>query len=342
MNLLILGKKGKAVQNDLEKGLDKSWRIYNWNPSESSEILIKLLKIADVAVIGSDALIYGNIFKYISSSENLQLLQIPFAGVEWLNPELLPKTLMVANAAGHEQAMAEYIIGTVLALSLDLISTHNNFKSGSWEKTGTLSDPKSMHNEVSKKTLGILGYGQIGVEASKRAKSLGMQTYGINRELKVKKPKYLDWHGGISELDIMLGKSDFLVLACDLNDTTRGIINKKSLSKMKKESFIINVARGDVCNEEDLFNCLREKVIAGAAIDTWWIYPDRPKPGSKPKKSPRPSDFPFHKLDNVIMTPHNSAHTMNSDKRRSNSILKNLIEFKKGKKPPGFVFYGKK
>ena len=120
------------------------------------------------------------------------------------------------------------------------------------------------------------------------------------------------------------------------------IINKKSLSKMKKESFIINVARGDVCNEEDLFNCLREKVIAGAAIDTWWIYPDRPKPGSKAKKSPRPSDFPFHKLDNVIMTPHNSAHTMNSDKRRSNSILKNLIEFKKGKKPPGFVFYGKK
>ena len=342
MNLLILGKKGKAIQDDLEKGLDKSWRIYNWNPSESSEILIKLLKSADVAVIGSDALIYGNIFKYISSSKNLQLLQIPFAGVEWLNPELLPKTLMVANAAGHEQAMAEYVIGTVLALSLDLISTHNNFKSGSWEKTGTLSDPKSMHNEVSKKTLGILGYGQIGFEASKRAKSLGMQTYGINRELKVKKPKYLDWHGGISELDIMLGKSDFLVLACDLNDTTRGIINKKSLSKMKKESFIINVARGDVCNEEDLFNCLREKVIAGAAIDTWWIYPDMPKPGSKSKKSPRPSDFPFHKLDNVIMTPHNSAHTMNSDKRRSNSILKNLIEFKKGKKPPGFVFYGKK
>ena len=53
----------------------------------------------------------------------------------------------------------------------------------------------------------------------------------------------------LDELDIILAKSDFLVLACDLNDTTRGIINKKSLSKMKKESFIINVARGDVCNE---------------------------------------------------------------------------------------------
>ena len=76
---------------------------------------------------------------------------------------------MVANAAGHEQAMAEYVIGTVLALSLDLISTHNNFKSGSWEKTGTLSDPKSMHNEVYRKTLGILGYGQIGVESFQKS-----------------------------------------------------------------------------------------------------------------------------------------------------------------------------
>ena len=89
------------------------------------------------------------------------------------------------------------------------------------------------------------------------------------------------------------------------------------------------------------FNCLKNKTISGAAIDTWWIYPDRPKPGFKSEKKPRPSDFPFHALENVIMTPHNSAHTMDSDTRRSNSILKNLKEFKKGKKPPGFVFYGK-
>ena len=108
MNLLILGKKGEAIQKDLEKNLDKSWNISNWNPSENPEKLISLLKVADVAITGSDALIYGNIFKYISSSKNLRLLQIPFAGIEWLNPNLLPKKLMVANASGHEIAMAEY------------------------------------------------------------------------------------------------------------------------------------------------------------------------------------------------------------------------------------------
>ena len=341
MNLLILGKKGIAIQEDLEKDLDNSWNIFNWEPSESPDKLVKLLENADVVVTGSDALIYGNIFKYISSSKKLKLLQIPFAGIDWLNPDLLPKNLMVANASGHEQAMAEYVIGTALALSLDLIATHIEFKSGSWERTGTLSDPKSMHNEIYSKTIGILGYGQIGVETAKRAKSLGMTTFGINRTKRASKPQYLDWHGSIEDLDTLLTKSDFLVLACDLNESTKNIINKKTLSKMKKDSFLINVARGDVCNEEDLFNCLKNKTISGAAIDTWWIYPDRPKPGFKSEKKPRPSDFPFHALENVIMTPHNSAHTMDSDTRRSNSILKNLKEFKKGKKPPGFVFYGK-
>ena len=168
-----------------------------------------------------------------------------------------------------------------------------------------------------------------------------MKTYGLNRTKKKNTPKYLDWHGSTDNLDFILEESDFLVLACDLNESTKGLINKRTLSMMKKTSYIINVARGDVCVEEDLFNILKNKNIAGAAIDTWWIYPDRPKEGSKPEKAPRPSDFPFHKLNNVIMTPHNSAHTLESDLRRSKSILDNLLDFKKGKKTIRFCFLRK-
>ena len=249
---------------------------------------------------------------------------------------------MVANASGHEIAMSEYIIGCIISLSIDLLANHNDFKSGSWEKTGTLSDPKSMHGEVFGKVLGIIGYGQIGIETAIRAKSLGMKTYGINRTEKKNTSQYLDWHGSSGELDFILKKSDYLVLACDLNESTKGLINKRTLSMMKKTSYLINVARGDICVEEDLFKSLKNNNIAGAAIDTWWIYPDRPKKGDKAEKAPRPSDYPFHKLDNVIMTPHNSAHTLEADLRRSKSILHNLLDFKKGKKPSGFVFYGNK
>tara|TARA_Y100000589_G_scaffold2122_1_gene1979 strand:- start:1071 stop:2099 length:1029 start_codon:yes stop_codon:yes gene_type:complete len=342
MNLLILGKKGEAIQKDLQENLDQSWKIFNWNPGDSEKHLSNLLDKADIAITGSDALIYGGIFKFISSAKNLRLLQIPFAGVEWLNPKLIPKSLMVANASGHEIAMSEYIIGCIISLSIDLLANHNDFKSGSWEKTGTLSDPKSMHGEVFGKVLGIIGYGQIGIETAIRAKSLGMKTYGINRTEKKNTSQYLDWHGSLGELDFILKESDYLVLACDLNESTKGLINKRTLSIMKKTAYLINVARGDICVEEDLFNSLKNKNIAGAAIDTWWIYPDRPKKGDKAEKAPRPSDYPFHKLDNVIMTPHNSAHTLEADLRRSKSILHNLLDFKKGKKPSGFVFYGNK
>ena len=342
MNLLILGKKGEAIQKDLQENLDQSWKIFNWNPGDSEKHLSNLLDKADIAITGSDALIYGGIFKFISSAKNLRLLQIPFAGVEWLNPKLIPKSLMVANASGHEIAMSEYIIGCIISLSIDLLANHNDFKSGSWEKTGTLSDPKSMHGEVFGKVLGIIGYGQIGIETAIRAKSLGMKTYGINRTEKKNTSQYLDWHGSLGELDFILKESDYLVLACDLNESTKGLINKRTLSIMKKTAYLINVARGDICVEEDLFNSLKNKNIAGAAIDTWWIYPDRPKKGDKAEKAPRPSSFPFHKLDNVRMTPHNSAHTLESDLRRSKSILDNLLDFKKGKKPSGFVFYGNK
>ena len=83
MNILILGKKGEAIQRDLQENLDDSWTIYNWNPGESEVDLSNLLDKADIAITGSDALIYGGIFKFISSAKNLKLLQIPFAGVDW-------------------------------------------------------------------------------------------------------------------------------------------------------------------------------------------------------------------------------------------------------------------
>ena len=193
MNILILGKKGEAIQRDLQENLDESWTIYNWNPGESEVDLSNLLDKVDIAITGSDALIYGGIFKFISSAKNLKLLQIPFAGVDWLNPQLIPKNLMVANASGHEIAMSEYIISCVMSLSIDLLTTNNDFKSGSWKKTGTLSDPKSMHGEVFGKKIGIIGYGQIGIETAIRAKSLGMKTYGLNRTKRNNTPKSVSY-----------------------------------------------------------------------------------------------------------------------------------------------------
>ena len=105
---------------------------------------------------------------------------------------------------------------------------------------------------------------------------------------------------------------------------------------MKKTSFLINIARGNVCNEDDLFNCLKNKKIAGAAIDTWWLYPY----SDKENKNPMPSNLPFHELTNLIMSPHNSSNSLESDIRRAEFMSKNFLAFKNNDEVPGFVFYG--
>lgn len=336
MNLLLLGEKCNPLLPGLKKGLEESWNINKWQPSEGSEKLSEMIKNADVIIPASDALTYGNVFRQLSEAKNLKLIQIPFAGTEWINRNLIPEEIMIANCAGHEIPISEYIIGTIIALTVELLPTEKDFRNGSWERTGTLSDPNTMHGEVFGKTLGIIGCGLIGIETAKRAKSLGMRVYGVNRKSKLDIPKFLDWHGSIDELDKLLNESDYIVLACDLNEQSKNLINKDTLSKMKKSSYLINISRGNVCNEEDLFNHLKENKIAGAAIDTWWVYPYT----NKDIKNPRPSKFPFQDLKNIIMTPHNSAHTMESDERRAISIVNNLKDFENGIEPSGFVFYG--
>ena len=149
----------------------------------------------------------------------------------------------------------------MLALALNIFNVDKSFRNGSWENWPGLTFTKSINNEIYGKTLGIIGYGLIGQECAKRAKRLGMKVMGINRKSKDKIPTNLDWHGSTDEIDKLLKESDYVVLACDLNETTQNLINEKTLNKMKKTSFLINIARGNVCNEADLFKYLKDCLL---------------------------------------------------------------------------------
>ena len=111
---------------------------------------------------------------------------------------------------------------------------------------------------------------------------------------------------------------DFLVLTCALDETTRGLIDGRRLALLRRDAVLINVARGPICVEADLFEALRAKRIGGAVLDVWWRYPSAGDP------APRPSAFPFHELDNVVMTPHASGWTEGLFRRRGGQIAHNL------------------
>jgi phosphoglycerate dehydrogenase-like enzyme len=181
--------------------------------------------------------------------------------------------------------------------------------------------------------VGIVGYGHIGAEVAKRANAFGMRVIGVRRRQQPT-PALLDWLGTTDRLDELLAESDFVVIACDLNDATRGMIDEGRFTKMKPTGVLINVSRGAVVNEADLFQALEQKRIGGAIIDVWYNYmkPDEPETW--------PANFPFEKLDNTILSAHECGWTMEQVARRWSFVAKNLERAIKGETLENLVFEG--
>ncbi len=160
-----------------------------------------------------------------------------------------------------------------------------------------------------------------------------MRAIGIRRA-QVPCPPELDWLATPARLDDLLAESDFVLVACDLNDETRGLIDAGRLAAMKPDGVIINVARGKVIDEAALYAALAERRIGGAVLDVWWQYNE---PG-KPEVSP--SAHPFHELDNVICSAHECATTDAVLERRWDFVAANLARAMRGEAPSNVLFHG--
>ncbi len=173
----------------------------------------------------------------------------------------------------------------------------------------------------------IIGLGNIGREIARKAKAFDMKVTGIKRtEGKV---KYVDEVFSMDNLDILLEKSDFVVIATPFTPLTGNMIGEKEFKKMKKSAFLINVARGEIVNEKALIYALKNKEIAGAVLDVF-------------SREPLPGDSELWDMENLIITPHISWLTEKTSERVINAVtanierylegkeIKNLIDFKKG------------
>ncbi|MGH9839773.1 MAG: NAD(P)-dependent oxidoreductase [Blastocatellia bacterium] len=173
--------------------------------------------------------------------------------------------------------------------------------------------------------------GRIGREVAKRARAFGLKVHAVRARLEAAtngahsdgsdKP---DWLGGPSQLQELVAASDYLVVSCPLNDQTRGLLDRRSLAWMKPSGRLINVARAEVIEEQALYDVLKERRIAGAALDVWYRYPENGD------QRLLPAALPFHELDNVLMTPHLSAWTDAMIERRWRKIAANLDALAEG------------
>lgn len=312
--------------DDLRPLLPADWNILSWDSRTDDP--------ADFAALArdADAIVGGSIpGKFWPKTDKLKLFQIPWTGYNFTSPERIAAGIPVCNCFEHESAIAEYILLGMLEWQLGLRKMDERFRAKGWD--GSMPGSGHKHGEVKGKTVGIIGYGHIGQAVARRAAAFDMKVIGIRRS-RQPTPEPLAWLGTNDRLEELLSESDFVVLACDLNDETRNLMNQERLAMMKPTGVVINVARGEVINESALYEALKSRQIGGAIIDTWYNY----NAVDKPEVSPSNQDF--KSLDNTILSGHESAMTEAQIARRWQFVADNIKRVVAGQAPENQVFTG--
>jgi len=263
----------------------------------------------------ADVIVGGNIpLTSWPDIPNLKLFQIPWTGYNFTSPERMPAGVPVANCFEHESAIAEYVILAMLEWQIEVRKMDQRWRSEGWG--GRAPAGGIYHREFRGSTVGVVGYGHIGREIALRAKPFDVRVIGTRRTPQTTPPE-LDWLGGADELPRLLEQSDFVVIACDLNEATENLINADTLAMMKPDGVLINVSRGGVVDEQALYDALEQKRIGGAVIDVWYNYNEPGKP------EVWPSNLPFETLDNIILSAHECGWTREQTQRRWQFVADN-------------------
>jgi D-3-phosphoglycerate dehydrogenase len=211
----------------------------------------------------------------------------------------------------NHTTVAEHTFLLLLALEENLLFHTDSTRSGGWKrKTG---------HELLDKTIGIVGMGRIGKEVAIRANAFGMHPVGYDIYWD---EKFAREHGvqRAASLDDIYAGSDYISLHTNLTPETRGMINTRSIAKMKKGVLLLNCARGEIVNTADIVTALKSGQLGGYGADVL-------------DQEPPAADHPLLRLPNVVITPHVASRTYESVVRQATASVKNLILAMHGEKP---------
>jgi phosphoglycerate dehydrogenase-like enzyme len=230
---------------------------------------------------------------FVQWMPNLAWIHSLFAGIDHLAcPQLqhLSPNVVLTNAKGvFSSTLAEYVMAAVAHFNKDIPRLQR-------QKEGRLWD-RYLIGEIRGKTMGIVGYGDIGMSTARLARAYGMRIIGLRKrpEMSSADP-FLDECVGLEKLDYLMGESDFVVVAAPLTQETKGLIGEHQFRKAKKGSVLINIGRGPVIDEHALCSALREGILGGAALDVFC-------------EEPLPSSSELWETKNLLISPHNADLT---------------------------------
>ncbi len=252
----------------------------------SVDELIEKIPLYDGLIVRSATKVTKEI---INNAKNLKIIGRAGAGVD--NIDLVSakeKNIVVMNTpGGNTNATAEHTLTLLLSLSRNISKADTTTHKGEWAKK------KLKGNEIKGKTIGIIGFGNVGKRFSEMCYALGLKVLIVSKSFNNIKAEYPEYYS--SDLNTVLKEADIISFHCKPNSDGSSIINAKELSVMKTNALIINTARGNLVSEIDLCKAIKEKKIGGAALDVF-------------KTEPAINNDLFG-LENILLTPHIAAST---------------------------------
>ena len=288
--------KSKSIDYDIKTGMD---------PEELKSVIDQY----DGILIRSATKLTSNI---LADCKNLKVVGRAGVGVDNVDLETATKNkiLVMNTPLGNLEATAELTIGLMFSLYRHIHLANQSTHDGKWEKT------KFMGTELKGKTLGIVGFGNIGQRVAEMASVIGMNIITNSNSASNEDLSKL----GASKVSTeqLLTDSDIVSLHTKLNDDTKNMLNKTSIATMKPSAVIINCARGGLINEADLKDCLNNDVIAGAAIDVY-------------EKEPATENVMFG-AKNLLLTPHLGASSKEAQSNVAIDVANQVADYLKDNK----------
>jgi phosphoglycerate dehydrogenase-like enzyme len=231
------------------------------------------------------------------SAGKLRWIHAPTAAVhQFMFPELINSDVVLTNSTEvHGPVVAEHVVALIFALAKKIPQAALLQRKKVWGQEAMWSEGYHL-KEVADATLGLIGVGSIGRRVARMASALGMRVIAVREHVEKERPEGVEAVFSPDQLGVLLGESDYVVVAAPLLPATTQLIDAARLAMMKPGAFLINVGRGPQVHEAALADALRSRRIAGAALDVF-------------EHEPLPPDSPLWGLDNLLITPHTAGLT---------------------------------
>lgn len=311
MNIVILDSIGLNPGDLSFKDLEKYGNLTVYEKTETDEDIIKRAKDADAIFI-----VYININeKILKNLPKLKYIGVLSTGYDSIDLDLCKEYgIVVTNVPSYgSRVVAQHALALLLEITTRIGHHDKEVKNGRWQKEGFWHFGDYTLVELYQKTVGIIGLGEIGLEAAKIYKALGMKVLAYNRSKNKYALEYIEY----VDLDYLYENSDIIDLHLPLTKDTYDFVDKKSIEKMKDGVIIINTARGGLINEYDLRNGIDNGKIYAAGLDVV-------------KNEPIQNDDPLLGYDNIIITPHMAWGPKETRKRLLDIAIKNFKGYLEG------------